>query len=240
MKKMKKSNNILLKTIKHFINIFPNSFQTQLSKYYFYNQIKSEKFRSAEIEWDYLSNYIHPGDTCIDVGANIGRYTLKMSKLVGNNGLVISFEPLTSAFEMLTYFVNKGKYKNICLLNLAASESISIIDVETDYGNLNNPYLFETNTKTKISNIHNGDNEKKLAIKIDSLDLPNKIKIIKIDVEGHELEVCKGMTNLINRDHPILIIENNDLNIPNYLSQFGYECLKLSNDSRNSVYISKA
>ena len=129
IKKVKKSKNILLKIIKHFIKIFPNSFQTQLSKYYFYNQIKSQKFRSAEIEWDYLSNYINPGDTCIDVGANIGRYTLKMSKLVGNNGLVISFEPLTSAFEMLTYFVNKGKYKNICLLNIEASESISIIDV---------------------------------------------------------------------------------------------------------------
>jgi FkbM family methyltransferase len=224
---------------KFLLKLFPSNIQRILSKKYFFRQIKSGNFRSAEVEWDNLEKWLKPGDCCIDVGANIGRYTLKMSKIVGNGGLVIAFEPLTKAFDMLVYFVNKGSYRNISLLNAAASDNPAVINVVTDFGGTNNPYIFETNTKTKISNIFNEQNESKLAISIDSLNLPKKINLIKIDVEGHELEVCKGMVELLKRDYPVLIIEDNDSSIADFLSQFGYEGNRFSDDGRNLVFIAK-
>jgi hypothetical protein len=47
------------------------------------------------------------------------------------------------------------------------------------------------------------------TLKIDALDLPHRVSLVKIDAEEHELQVVQGMTQLIESHHPVLIIEGN-------------------------------
>ncbi len=69
-----------------------------------------------------------------------------------------------------------------------------------------------------------------LCIAVDSLILPYPIKLIKIDAEGHELSVLKGMRALLQRDHPVLIIEENEESMP-FLDNLGYSSNKLEGSS---------
>lgn len=222
------------------IDILPASTQANLRKKYFLSQIKKDKFKSAEIEWTLLDKWVKPGDICIDIGANIGRYTLKLSKLVGPKGLVISVEPFTRSFETLTYFVNKLKITNVTLLNAAASDESQLINILADNGRPNREYLFETNTRTRTESINNnvnGGDEIKLGIKIDAINLPNKVHLVKIDVEGNELKVIQGMLELLKRDHPVLIIENNDDSLVKFIESLGYKKIDIDSQSRNNVFV---
>lgn len=231
-------DNYILSTA---INLLPQKLRKIVSKYYFLNQIKKNSFKSAEVEWENLNTWVKEGDFVIDIGANIGRYTLKLSNLVGEKGRVLSFEPLKYAFEYLTYFQSKGYFSNnVILLNIAASDKNGLVPFLANPGPGN--YLFETFTQSKItdSKIENSS-EKILALSIDTLNLTRKVKLVKVDVEGHEFEVLKGMTNLIKEFKPILIIENlNDNSIvADFLYNFNYHSSKISENSRNTVFIPK-
>lgn len=213
--------------------------QRAAAKFYFFRQIEARRFRSSEVEWDHLADWLEPGDWCIDVGANIGRYTLEMSTLVGPTGHVIAFEPLTRSFELLTHFVEKGGYKNITLFNAAATERTGPVDITPDFSPLETAYIFDTNTRTALSKPRNSMSETKLGLDIDALNLQKRIKLIKVDVEGFEQAVCRGMAQLLQRDHPILIVEDHedDATLSGFLAQFGYTGRRLSENGRNRVFM---
>jgi FkbM family methyltransferase len=212
------------------------------SKYYFFKQIKAHRFQSTEIEWTHLTDWLQPGDWCIDVGGNVGRYALRMSELVGDSGHVVVFEPLTRSFDLLTHFVEKGHYRNITLINAAATDRPRLIAISPNSTPHSIPYIFDTNTGTRIGGVCQANGERKLALTIDSLGLTERIKLIKIDVEGHELAVCKGMTGILQRDHPFLVIEDHriDTGVTEFLAQFGYDAHRLSETSRNLMFTGRA
>ena len=231
-----------MKKIAFFIiNKLPKNFVNYLRKHYFFQQIKRNNFVSLEPEYNNLKNLIQKGDTVIDVGANIGRYSIKLSEIVGKEGNVIAFEPMTQSFENLTYFVNRLQIENITLLNLAASDETTFVSLITENKLLFHNYLFDTDTRAKTSKAKADINNNvvyKLAIKIDNLNIPTKVSLVKIDVEGNELSVIKGMHKLILRDYPILIIEDNEEEVADYIFNLGYRLHSLNSDSsRNSVFI---
>lgn len=207
-----------------------------VSKWYFFRQIQSGRFKSIEAEWERLSTWLKPGDWCIDVGANVGRYSLRMSELVGATGQVIAFEPLTHTFSLLTHFVEKGNYRNISLLNVAATEQTSLIHMASDVTPLNAAFIFDTKTRSRIS--WDGEGESKLGVSIDALKLSHRVALVKIDVEGHELSVCKGMKDLILRDLPVMIVEDHDnkSGVAEFLAPFGYLGQRASDNARNLVF----
>jgi FkbM family methyltransferase len=227
------------KIYKLIINNLPLKFYNYFLKQFFYNQINKDVFKSSEIEWEMLENWVKKNDTVIDVGANIGRYSLKLSNLVGVEGQVISFEPLKFAFETLEYFIFKKNITNILLLNFAISDKVKLVDFIQHTGPGN--YFFETFTMSKIIDIPSRFTNKKLAINLDSLNL-NKVSLIKIDVEGHELEVLKGAKNLISTYKPVIILEasTNETEIHNFLINQGYLKNIISEKSRNVVYIQES
>ena len=166
---------------------------------------------------------------------------MKFSDLVGNTGQVLSLEPMKLAFDYLVYFQSKGFFsKNVILLNIAASNQNGLVSFSVNPGPGN--YLFETFTQSKITNFGDPNNTNTtLALQIDSLDLKRKVKLIKIDVEGHELEVLNGMRNVLRVHMPIMIIENIEDNsrIVDFLAEYGYTPVKISDTSRNTVFIIK-
>jgi Methyltransferase FkbM domain len=66
-----------------------------------------------------------------------------------------------------------------------------------------------------------------LCLPIDALPLPHRITLVKIDAENHELHVLHGMKDLLHRDHPIVIAEDNVAEVPDFLRGFGYGTAKL-------------
>ena len=177
-----------------------------------------------------LSPMISSGDWVLDVGANVGHYTLRFSELVGERGRVISFEPVPETFELLAANVALMPHKNTTLINAAASEhsglSTMVIPKFEDTG-LDNFY------EARLSGTESG--LQVLRMTVDALALPHPLRLVKIDAEGHELSVLRGMQGLLGRDRPILIVEDNDPEVPTFLAGFGYSSEKVAG-SNNWIF----
>lgn len=187
--------------IKRFIARLPEGTQTSMKRSYFARQIRRNSFVPDEPEIRRLGEWLGPGDWAIDVGANIGYYTLAMARLVETAGRVISLEPMPNTFDLLASNVRAAESRNVTLLNVAASSSAELaamdMPVFTDSG-LSNPYQAQLASSGAY---------RVLCSPLDSLALPHRISLIKIDAEGHDLQVLQGADTMIHRDRPVLIVE---------------------------------
>jgi FkbM family methyltransferase len=156
--------------------------------------------RSGQAWETHLSPYIfkhcRPGSVVIDIGAHIGTHSVQMSRAVGQKGKVIAIEPQPKSFRELIVNMTLNQADNIEYFWGAAGADHSRIELSP-------------------LNIHNeggaglgsgGTQQFVEVIPLDSLNLQN-VSLIKIDVEGMEIEVLKGARETILREHPILLIE---------------------------------
>jgi len=151
-------------------------------------------FPYEPVETELVKQHIKELDTVVDVGANIGYYTLLMAKL---KAIVHSFEPEPNNFALLKKNVELNHLTNVILYNKAVSN---------------------TNGKAKLILADHGTGQHKLGnskfgSKIIDVEVTNikleHIDFAKIDVEGAELLVLKGMKTLPNK----MIIEFNTENL---------------------------
>jgi len=166
--------------------------------------------RNDEQEINLVKKFIKSGTDSIDVGVYRGVYSYEMSKY---SEKVHSFEPNPIIFKYINKNLKKF-IKNIHLYNFALSNQNKTINLKIPIRNSNsNKEIFEEYYemgKATIHNENNFENYENFEIqtkKIDELSFDNKISFIKIDVEGHELEVIEGAKNTIKRDKPILLVE---------------------------------
>jgi FkbM family methyltransferase len=205
---------------------FPAGWHYELKRQYYSWQIRRDRFRTAEPEFDLLNSLVQTGAWVIDVGANVGHYTSKLSRLVGPAGRVLAFEPVPKTFRLLAANSRLFAHENITLFNAAASEQTSLSGMEVPSGQSGQylAHLTVSNTGLQI-----------LCLSVDSLQLPHRISLVKIDAEGHELAVLKGMTVLLQRDRPTLIVELGCREPIEYLQSRGYRMEKLAG-SPNGVF----
>jgi FkbM family methyltransferase len=152
------------------------------------------------------------GDCCLDIGANIGFYSIFSSKIVGSRGQVHSFEASPKIAKFLEDNIELNKLSNVHIHNIALSDApgeISFFESSGDH--------------LGISSMRDVGNHRSHEIKVraDTLDsiideIP-QVKLIKIDIEGAEMLALKGMTGLLERDKPFLILEVTD----EYLKDLG-------------------
>ena len=147
------------------------------------------------------------GDICLDIGANIGTFSLVASGVVGETGKVIAFEahPVTASYMEKNISLNKKT--NISLVQKALGEKAGVIGFSNDgYDDVNHVAV-----------------ESKLKVEIVRLDDCNEIqhiqtiKLIKLDVEGFELFVLQGGEKTFSKAQYVLF-EAFDKNC----KQFGY------------------
>jgi FkbM family methyltransferase len=140
---------------------------------------------------------VNKDSVVVDVGANIGYYTLLLAKVCKK---VYAFEPDKICFEILLKNIKENKLTNVVAKNLAVSDQIGKVKFIVDKDNFGNSRL--------------GDGDK--TILCDSLDniLKNEkqIDLIKIDVQGHEPQVIAGAEKIIIKYSPILFLEFNGNN----------------------------
>jgi FkbM family methyltransferase len=165
-----------------------------------------------------LDQFVNQGDWVIDIGANIGHYTGRLSELVGPEGRVIAFEPVPISFWHLSLNCRLFSYQNITLINAAASGHVALLNMSIPRfsSGLDNYYEAHV-SETKVPH-----NISVLGLPIDNLDLSGKVSLIKIDAEGHEPSVFSGMWNLIERDRPFVITERVDEDSRKRLNDMGY------------------
>ena len=166
--------------------------------------------RNDEQEINLVKKFIKSGTDSIDVGVYRGVYSYEMSKY---SEKVHSFEPNPIIFKYINKNLKKF-IKNIHLYNFALSNQNKTINLKIPIRNSNsNKEIFEEYYemgKATIHNENNFENYENFEIqtkKIDEFNFDNKISLIKIDVQGHELEVIEGAKNTIERDKPVLLVE---------------------------------
>lgn len=143
----------------------------------------------------WLEGTLKPGDAFIDVGANIGYYTLIGARLVGASGAVWSVEASPTIHGHLKRNVGLNGFDRVETFNVAASGERGVVPIY-----LGPP---ENRGETNLFGLHGFAEEAKVeAYPLDELfagrDL-SKVRVIKIDVEGAEDMVLAGMTDLLKR-----------------------------------------
>ena len=143
-----------------------------------------------------------PGWNIIDIGANIGFFSILGAKLVGDRGRVVSFEASPYVFRTLKRNIDLNSPSNIDAFNLAVLDKPGRIQ-----------FHLSKRHNQGLSSLRNlGDETEQVVetegISIDSMltALP-KISLVKIDVEGAEVKVILGAIRMLRRDRPYLILE---------------------------------
>jgi FkbM family methyltransferase len=144
-----------------------------------------------------LLHYVPAGSCVIDVGANIGFFTLQFAQRVGHNGRVIALEPEAHNFRQLEQQVRSaGLTARVTLLEAVAAAQAGESHLQLD------PYHPANH---KISD--KGVAVKAVTLNDLALAQPLPVALVKIDVQGAEMQVLDGALELINRQHPALFVE---------------------------------
>ena len=215
--------------LRKIASYLPRGTQDEIKRLMFRHQIRRGTFVSDEPEFVSVSLYLHAGDTVIDVGANVGHYTLQLSKAVGPTGRVIALEPMPETFEILTANMRAARAFNVTLLNLAASCRSGSVRMSLPKWDNGNDNFYQAAIAAA------GDYQV-LCAPLDLFKL-SKVALLKVDAENHDLEVLQGAESLIRRDMPTVIVENGRHGpIADWLLARGYS-LSMAHGSPNCVAV---
>lgn len=193
----------------------------------------------------WMRRRLTPGATLLDVGANIGYFSLLGSHLVGPTGRVVSIEALPATYAQLLANLDRNEAGNVRPLNVAAS---------TDHGTLTlyGGEVHNSGTTTSIPRDELAVVGQVPAAPLDDILTDDEVaglRLVKIDVEGAELEVLQGMTNTLERapeDLEVIVeVSPDDLRRTGHdteepirlLGQFGFVPYHLPNDYRPVSYL---
>ena len=155
----------------------------------------------------FLLNFLRPSDLFVDIGANVGAYTILASAEI--KAKTIAIEPVPSTFENLTANVLINQIQNkVETLNIGLSRKKGTLEFTKSHDTVNH-----------VAKDHEKD---KINVDVDTLDSIVKDKypsLIKIDVEGFETEVILGAENILNHEQlKAIIIELNGSGL-----RYGYD-----------------
>ena len=154
----------------------------------------------SEGEAHLLQHLVKPGNTIVEVGANIGAHTIALAKATGPGGVVHAFEPQRIIHQILCGNVALNALSNVYTYHAAVGrKSSSIMVPKLNYAATNN-----------FGGISLGScvaGEQVPIVTIDSYNL-SSCHLIKIDVEGMEGDVVAGAEDTIRRCRPLLYVEN--------------------------------
>ena len=191
--------------------------------------IKKEEIINMTIREDDIIEHFTPkqGDIVIDIGANIGHYTIISSKRVGTKGKVVAIEAHPGNFEILNRNIKLNQLTNIIPLNYAAYSKetkikLYVPDEESGY-TIYHTLMERTGKKFVEVNANTLD----YLLQLNEIR-QEEVNWIKIDVEGAELEVLKGATNVLSKSKDIaLLIEVHGLNnyrpLVEFLSSYNFK-----------------
>jgi FkbM family methyltransferase len=155
-----------------------------------------------KFETELVAQHVSKGDTILDLGANIGYFTLLFSKLVGDTGMVHAFEPDPNNFSILKKNIEINNIKNVVLNQKAVSDvSKKISFYRCDYNHAQHRVYPSSRCNEEIQVD---------AITIDehfqSLNYSKKIDFVKMDVEGAEYDAINGMSKTLKSNPGVKLL----------------------------------
>jgi FkbM family methyltransferase len=197
------------------------------------------QFESAEFA--FVSRFLRPGMSVLDIGAHHGFYTLLLSRRVGPEGKVFAFEPSPREKSALLWHVRINRCKNVTVEGLALGsqkEEARLFVVQGEQTGCNSLRTPAQDVSGEFTHtpVH--------VVRLDDWLAEHKIErldFIKLDVEGGELEVLRGAVELFEKaPRPVLLVEVQDLRtkpwgyraieIINFLSQKRYKWFRITVD----------
>jgi len=186
-----------------------------------------------------IASLLKPGYVFIDVGANIGYYTLLAASRVGPKGHVHAVECSPDTLQLLRENVKKNDLQNVTIHPVAASDvrgeltlNVSAIGLSLFSLHSNWPTLGKT-----------GDTLKVPAMPTDEL-VHSPVNVVKIDAEGADLEVLKGMRRILSENRgisvivewapPLLVDSGKDpMEMPRWLQEAGFRIIDILEEGTN-------
>jgi len=202
-----------------------------------------------EFETEVFKKLLTSNTTFIDIGANIGYYTLLSSDII-KKGYIYSFEPVITNYELLVKNVNLNDLKNVKIFQKAISYKNGKVKIFIDEKNLGNHSLAENNIV---------DKSKSEFFEVETITLDSFIKtfkeyidgniVIKIDTQGAEGLVLEGAQNLLVMNDLKILMEfwpnglknmgTDPLELLNKLEKYGFKFKLLDEKSRSLKNLDK-
>jgi FkbM family methyltransferase len=205
------TKKVALKTHKYWSRLFPSKYIPYRSfSGRIYLDIKESEMMFARIIGEYEKNkfaairqFLKPGGTFIDVGANKGDFALFASNIVRSNGSVLAFEPEPFNVHWLRKSIEINVYRNIQLFEVALSDKNGSAEL----------FIGEKSGWHSLLG-EKGSTHRKLDVTVRTLDsildeinFNRPINVMKIDVEGAEQKVLKGANKLLGQQNIVLLID---------------------------------
>ena len=153
---------------------------------------------------------VQPGDTVLDIGANIGSHTLPLARLVGENGRVLAFEPTSFAFDKLNANISLNK-------DIGDRIVVRQVMLVTDEHDHIDPEIYSSwplfENGMELHEKHRGqlmDTTGAAAFTLDRVlqDMQvARVNFVKIDVDGHEYTVFAGGKHTLEENRPLILME---------------------------------
>lgn len=190
-----------------------------------------------------LLETLRPGMVFVDVGAHYGYHSLIASEAVGQQGLVLAFEPARHTFEVLLR--NVGRFENVRAHQLALHSVSGTMDLQ-DFGSRHSAL----NTLVRSARVPPTERQRLRGTSypvpcatLDEFLLPAGLMpdVVKLDAEGSELSILQGMSNVLARASPMVTVETGDYegmlspdtaDCIDFLNTVGYHCLEYADGLR--------
>ena len=176
-----------------------------------------------------LTKHGKKGTTAVDMGAYLGTHTMALVDVVGTRGKVVTFEPQPWAFDCIKKTLKKNDIKNVRVINAGVSDKKGSIRFCSDASG-SSSVCQERRPSDKWKEVYDIP-----IITLDSLKLKN-VSVMKIDVEGHELNALKGSKKTIQSSRPIMLLEvwskrkTRLNNVKKFLKEVNYRMEHISGD----------
>ncbi len=159
--------------------------------------------------WDpaltgFIQSNLSLNDVFIDVGAHVGYFTLLASRRVGPGGRVLSIEPNPFALDQLRQNVARNDLHNVLVEHTACGESRAVVQL----------YL-HTESNSSMASLYSGSAVGSTGVEVPCTTLDDlcqergvrRVRLVKVDVEGAELFVLRGMRRIMRELRPAIVLE---------------------------------
>lgn len=162
-------------------------------------RVALEKYEPYETKL--ILRQIKKGDVIVNVGANIGYYTVLLADKVGPSGKVYAFEPDSKNFEILKKNIEINKLSNVILVKAALSSQKGVKKLYKSSDNYGDHRMFGKEKKR--------ESEEVKTLKLDDFlkNKEKKVDFLKIDTQGWEPAVFDGAKEIIKKDKPVIFFE---------------------------------
>jgi len=184
----------------------------------------------------FIKQVIREGDVCVDVGANQGYIALHLARGVGSDGRVVAIEPIEPIFQRLQANIEYNRAHQVICVQSAAGDCVQTVD------------MWYNPAESILSSVHHRSSAQAIRVRVQQEPVDSilerlltstqldKLILVKIDVEGYEPMVLKGLQQTLRRSKPLLWMEK----APNHLQEGGFTTLDIVNPFLGRVYISRA